>query len=267
MTLVCLGLSQTTFGVSHMSSGPENQGLRMQLQIDHTEDANNSDIYKVSVSFHNVTHEDITLVAQWDDEREKGNYGEFVKKETIFEAFPRVAIQSAQTVMPPKRTSPQPTMTVKASESISLAWLTSPRQLKPKGYYNTIPVPFPSDGLYSIRAKFIAISTENKRILLYSNYCQLSVGHSNVLPKFAMASIIQSDPNENKVLLPLGSDQKIQVGDKFITRYFPFANWEITISEVYTSTAVGIVKIISRAEEKNVPTFPKIGWSAELVSK
>jgi hypothetical protein len=265
IVLTCLFMSQFTYGTSpdDIIAGPENQGLRMKLQIKKA-DGEKADVYKVSISLINVGATSVILVAQWDDEREKGDYGEFLKKQVSLTSFPEVRVDSAQTA-PQERTSPQPTLVIKPGDSVSVEWISAPRRLKPEGYYNTIPTAFPSDGLYSIRARFLAVSKGGKRILLYSNDYQLAVGGSTKLPKFAVAPIVQCDPANGKVLLGLGSDQQIEPNDKYRTTFFPFASWEILITEVGDTTSTGLVKTLARDSRENVPVFPKVGWSAVLV--
>ncbi len=261
----CLFMSQFTYGTSSddIIAGPENQGLRMKLHIKNA-DGEKADVYKVSISLINVGTTPVILVALWDDEKEKGDYSEFLKKQVSLISFPEVCVHSAQTEVPQERTSPQPTLVIKPDYSVSVEWITAPRLLKPEGYYNTIPDTFPSDGLYSIRAGFLAVSKGGKRILLYSNDYQLAVGGSTKLPKFAVAPIVQCDPANGKVLLGLGSDHQIKPNDKFTTG--AFGRWEILITEVEDTTSTGLVRILRRDPIfENEPVFPKVGRSAALV--
>ena len=266
MVLVCFAVPQYTYGTSphEIIAGPENQGLRMNLHIENV-DEKKADVYKVRISLINVGTTPIVLVAQWDYEEEKGDYCEFLKKQVEFTSFPEVRQDSAQTASRSGRTSPQPTLEIKPVDSVAVEWVTAPRRLKPQGYYNTTPTTFPSDGLYSVRARFLAISKHGKRILLYSNDHQLAVGGSTALPKFAMARIIQSDATEGNVLLNLGSDQKIEPNDRFGCSFFPFAYWDILITEVKPTVSTGSVKTRLREPGENIPLFPEAGSVAGLI--
>lgn len=270
IVLMCLFMSQFTYGTSSTDiiAGPENQGLRMKLRINNA-DISKPDIYKVSINLINVGTTPVSLIAQstpWEEKDENGDYSEFVKKHLIFTSFPKVCVDSAQTMGSMKKISSQPTLVIKPGESMFVEWVSAYRRLKPEGYYNTTPVAFPSDGLYNIRAEFIAVSKEGKRILLYSNDCQLAVGGSTKLPKFSVARIVRCDPVNGTVLLDLGADHQIKPDDKFRTSYFPYASWEIVITEVKDTVSIGLVKTVARDPSgENVPVFPEEGWSADLV--
>lgn len=245
--------------------GPENQELRMNLYIENA-DSNRTDVYKVGIRLTNVGTTPIVLVAQWYEEEEKGDYCEYLKRSVELISFPEAPQSTAQTAMRSERTSPQPTLEIKPGDTVAAEWVTARRYLKPQGYYNTAPT-FPADGLYSIRARFLAVSKQGNRILLYSNDCQLAVGGSTMMPKFAMARIIKSDANEGKVILDIGSDQKIELNDKFKCSIFPYIYWDILITEVKETVCTGSVKIKSMTTENvKVPTFPEVGSKAVLVS-
>lgn len=265
MVLLLCFVSQITYGASppDIVWGPENQGLRMNLHIENA-DSNQPDVYKVGIRLANVGPTPVVLVAQWYYDEEKGDYREFLKQGVELTSFPEVKVESAQTAGN-IRTSPQPTLEIKPGDSVAVEWVTAPRHLKPKGYYNTTPAEFPSDGLYSIRAKFLANSKQDSRILLYSNDCRLSVGKSTAMPKFAMARIIQADPAKETVVLALGSDQKIEPNDRFECGIFPYVYWDILITEVKHNSSTGSVKISSREPRENVPTFPEVGSVATLL--
>jgi hypothetical protein len=264
MVLLLCFVSQISYGASppDIAWGPENQGLRMNLHIENA-DSNQPDVYKVGIRLANVGSTPIVLAAQWHYEEEKGDYREFLKQGVELTSFPEVKVESAQTAGT-IRTSPQPTFEIKPGDSVAVEWVTAPRRLKPQGYYNTTPT-FPSDGLYSIRAKFLAISKQGSRILLYSNDCQFAVGKSTAMPKFAMARIIQADPAKEKVMLNLGSDQKIEPNDRFECIFFPYAVWEILVTEVKLNSSTGSVKTIAREPQENVPAFPRVGDVATLL--
>jgi hypothetical protein len=237
--------------------GPENGGLRMNLHIENT-DANQTDVYKVVVRLVNIGKTPVVLTAQWKEEEEKGDYREFLKKEVGFTSFPESPIDTAQTMERPKRKSPQPTLEIKPGNSAVFEWTTAPRHLKPKGYYNTSPI-FPCDGLYSIRAKFLAATKQDTHIFLYSNDCQLTVGKSMAMPKFAIARIIQADAEKGTVLLDLGSDQKIEPGDRFESIGLQQLPWSILITEVNDTVSTGSFKTLLKEPLKDMPTCPAIG--------
>jgi len=244
--------------------GPENQGLRMNLRIENA-DADQADVYKVVIKLVNVGKAPIELIAQWDEEEEKGDYSEFLKRSVQLTSFPEIRVYSAQTIAGTKRTSPQPSLKIKPGDTTAFEWITAKRLLKPQGYYNTFPDQFPCDGLYSIRANFLASSKQGNRILLYSNECQLAVGKSTAMPKFAMALIIQADAEKKTVLLGLGSDQKIEPNDRFECGVFPFVSWDVLITEVKDNISTGSVKTRARNPQGNVPDFPKEGMMATLI--
>lgn len=245
--------------------GPENQGLRMNLRIENAE-ANQPDVYKVEIRLTNVGTTPTVLAAQWYEEEEKGDYREFLKKQIELTSFPEAPPSTAQTAMRSERTSPQPTLEIKPGSTVIVEWVTAHRYLKPQGCYNTAPT-LPTDGLYSIRARFLATSKQGNRILLYSNDCQLAVGGSTAMPKFPIARIIQSDASEGKVTLDIGSDQKIEPNDRFKCGIFPYIYWDILITEVKETVCTGSVKITSMTTENvKVPTFPEVGIKAVLVS-
>ena len=266
MVLLSCFVFQIAYGASPPGIvwGPENQGLRMNLHIENV-DGNQPDVYKVGIRLANVGSTPIVLAAQWDYEEEKGDYREFLKRGVELTSFPEVKVESAQTAGS-IRTSPQPTFEIKPGDSVAVEWVSAHRHLKPKGYYNTTPAEFLSDGLYSIRAKFLANSKNGNRILLYSNDCQLSVGKSTAMPKFAMARIIQADPTKGTVLITLGSDQKVEPNDRFECIFFPYAVWEILITEVNPNSSTGSVKTIAREPQENVPAFPRVSDVATLLS-
>lgn len=252
---------QNSYGVttSSINWGSENQGLRMNLRI---EDAgsNQEDVYKVVIQMANAGTTSIELTSQWEEEKDKGDYGEYLKKAVVLSSFPDAPLFHAQTLASAGRTSPQPTLEIKPGDSVTFEWVTAPRRLKPEGYYNTTPK-FSSDGLYSIRAKFLAKSKHGNRILLYSNDCQLAVGGSTAMPKFSVARIIDSDAEKRTVILNLGSDQKIEVNDRFKSGTLML--WEVVITEVEDTISTGsVVKTVN--EDKLY--FPKAGSVAVLVA-
>jgi hypothetical protein len=242
--------------------GPENQGLRMNLNIENA-DANQADVYKVVIKLVNAGKTPIELVAQWPYEDDKGDYKEYFKTMVGLTSFPEITTHSAQTMARIKRTSPQPNLEIKPGNIATFEWITAKRLLKPQGYYNTFPDIFPNDGLYSIQARFLATTKKGNRILLYSNDCQLAVGKSTTMPKSAMARIIQSNPDQNSVLLNVGSDQKIELNDKFRYMYFPVTHWDIRITEVNDGTSTGWTE--SQKTPKGIPVFPPEGSMVTLV--
>jgi hypothetical protein len=246
--------------------GPENQGLRMNLNIQ-SADKNQPDVYKVVIKLINVGKESIVLIAKWDFEEDKGDYNEFFKTNVVLTSFPEVRVHSAQTMAQTKRHSPQPTLEIKPGKVASFEWITAKRLLKPKDFYNTLPDIFPNDGLYGIRARFLANTKQGNRILLYSEEFLLPVGKSSSLPKFAIARIVQSNPDQNTVLLDVGSDQKIEPNDVFEYVYFPAASWEIRIMEVNDTVSTGLVKLKGRDPQASgsVPAFPPAGGFVSLV--
>jgi hypothetical protein len=250
---------QISYGVtpSGVIWGPENQGLRMNLRIENA-DSNQADVYKVVIQLVNVGTTSIELTAQWEEEKDKGDYREYLKKAVVLSSFPEAPPASAQTAGGTERTSPQPTLEIKPSDSVTFEWVTAPRRLKPDGYYNTTPE-FSSNGLYSIRAEFLAKSKQGNRILLYSNDCQLAAGGSTAMPKFSVARIIESDPARRKVLLNLGSDQKIEINDRF--KCGSFGRWDVLVTEVEDTISTGSVKI----NYGDASVFPKTGNVATLV--
>jgi hypothetical protein len=90
------------------------------------------------------------------------------------------------------------------------------------------------------------------------------------MPKFPIARIIQSNASEGKVILDIGSDQKIEPNDRFECGGFPYLYncWDILITEVKETVCTGSVKLKSMTTEENAkePTFPEVGIKAELVS-
>jgi hypothetical protein len=249
---------QLTCGASPQDTvwGPENQGLRMNLHIENA-DGNQVDVYKVEIRLANVSTKPIILVVPRETEADVSDYGEFFKKDVVFTSFPEVIMDIGQTL---ERISSQPTLEIKAGDSVTFQWVTAQRRLKPLGYMTPL---FPSDGLYSIKARFLAVSKQGSRIFLYSNDCQLAIGGSTALPKFAVARIIQSDPNEGTVLLNLGSDQKIEQNDRFRCHFGKGTSWVIIITEVKPAISTGSVTKHG-ISQKNATVFPKVGMTVAL---
>ncbi|MDI6783705.1 MAG: hypothetical protein QME64_06375 [bacterium] len=247
-----------------LQPGPENQGLRLRLTITSLWQEK-EDTHTVRLDLLNVGKDTVTLVAHWPYEQDTGNYAEFLKSEVMLITHPEVHPDSAQTGGA-MRTSPQPKQILKPGETLTIKWQVKGPRLKPKGYYNTSPI-FPSDGLYSVRAEMTFVLENKQEVLLISNPQQISIGRSIKMPKYATAHIILSNPTIKTVRIDLGSIQKIETGDTFLTDYFPYAAWRLRITEVYPSFSEGSVETIAHTGESRVPLFPELHWVATLRPK
>lgn len=244
-----------------LQAGPENHGLRMQLSIT-TASESGKDAYTVRLDLMNTGQVPVVLVANWPYEQDKGDYAEFLKSEVMLISHPEVLAETAQTGGE-WRISPQPEYEIKPGARLTVEWSSTDRRLKPKNYPNTSPY-FPTDGLYGIRAKFLAVTKDGKRILLTSNEQPVPVGGSVEMPKYATARIIRVDPEKKTAAINLGSDQRIEKNDKFSLRYGTLGCWHLTITEVDEGLARGTVETIKR-EGEDVPLFPKKDWIASLM--
>jgi hypothetical protein len=165
--------------------GPENGGLRMNLQVVPAE-SNQPDIYKVTIRIANVGKSPTILVAKWEGDHQKGDYRQYIKESVFLESFPEIRYSYSQT-WETQRTLPQPTIEVKPGDFVAAEWITVRMSLVPQGDKLRI-MDFPSNGLYGIRARFHATLEKGGSIPLYSNDCQLAVGGSTAVPKTALSS-------------------------------------------------------------------------------
>jgi len=256
-------------GPLDLSAGPENHGLRLKLTIS-TQRVVGNDTHSVWLDLINVGTQPITLVAQWPYEQLRGDYAEFLKSAVTFLTFPEVQPPGAQTGGT-ARTSPQPRHVIKPGQTLTAAWIAHGPRLKPEhcfDYHNTTPE-FPTDGLYSVRAKITVLTADGQRILLTSNEQPVPVGGSTRTPKYSTARVVASDPNRKTCRIDLGSDHGLEPGDVFSIRYGLLASWRLRLSKVQDQGAEGLVEDSCRAEGRDVPApaFPERGFVATLVPR
>ena len=266
IALVPLGISSTYAERVMTEAGPENGGLRLRLIIEQAADAKN-DERKIRLELMNVSDKEVELVAH-EFYEEDGDYADFFRSDVVFDTFPPVMQDSAQTTGF-ERKSPQPRLTLKPDESLTDEWKESGRRLKmPDGmldaHYNKAPT-FPSVGLYGVKARITVVTAKGKRLLLVSNEQQLSVRGSKSMPKYAVARIVSTNEEMESLSIDLGSDKGIEPGDKFTTTYNLGTSWRITIRNVSSIHAEGTVEPIHRADRPDVPTFPVKGAMATLI--
>ncbi|MBN2138153.1 MAG: hypothetical protein JW720_10115 [Sedimentisphaerales bacterium] len=236
--------------------GPEFAGLRLGLQID-TEYIDGTDFYDVRLRIHNTTATPITLVAAHNARQ---TYAEWLKAEVCFSTFPEVLPPSAQTAIRWQE-APDPTTTIQPGKEFSVAWKSYGRYLKTEDYHNNTPC-FPSDGLYSIRAKITLHTDTQEQITLHSNEQAISLGGSVAMPKRAVAYVAHLDDENRRVLLTAGANHRIVEGDRFfILGRFP-NGWMMTVTQVQPDLSYAAVELIG--PDKEVSPLPPQSARAQL---
>jgi hypothetical protein len=259
-----LMLGASALGQEPAGAGPKNHGLRLKLTLATTR-PRGVDEHTVRLELFNVGTRAVTLVADWPYEG-LGDYAEFLRSEISFITFPEVQPEGAQTAGA-FRSSPQPRHTLQPGKSLTVRWTARGPRLKPEACFdeaNTSPH-FPADGLYSVRGQLVVRTAEGGRILLVSNDQPVMVGGSARLPKHATAEVVETDAASKTCRISLGSDHGLTRGDVFLLRYGLAASWQLTLTQVEASGAVGTVQLIHRTDGAGIPAFPKESWLATLV--
>ena len=243
--------------------GPENAGLRLRLII--IPDAQ-GDSKTVNVELLNSGPKAVTLVGDWDYEENDGDYAAFFQKRVGLATYPEVQPESFQTDGR-EREAPQPEYELASGKSLSVSWKTQGNQIRRDSPFpGTSPV-FPSPGLYGVKATIVVITKEGKRILLVSNEQPMMVGGVYTLPKYATARVVRAHPNEELVMIDLGSDHRIEKGDTFVIRCGLHASWRLTVTNVGTWFSKGTITRLHHDGQPKTPAFPQERWLAALEPK
>lgn len=238
--------------------GPENGGLRMNLQIDPAE-ANQPDCYKVTVRIANVSKSPVTLIAEWASDSEKGDYPQYMQEKVFLKCTPDVHRNGYQT-MDPSRTRSQPSLKLASGDIMTCQWFTTRLSLDPRGgKYASMHFPF--NGLYAIEAHFFVALATGGHIQLYSNVCQLAVGGSDAMPKTSVTEVIDSEPISGTVILSAGALQKIEPNDAFTCMQFR-STWQLVVTRVENTRSICRVEKVYKEAGKNVAPVPPKGLLA-----
>jgi hypothetical protein len=234
--------------------GPEVKGLRMGLDIQ-ASSKNGKDSYTVRIRIVNTGSSPITLVGKAPYDSKSESYAQWLKEEMCFLTFPELLPPSAQTEGF-ERMSPNPQTTLSAGEKFTVSWKAEGRYLKSEHYYNTTPY-FPSEGLYSVRAKVIVHTDKAEDILLYSNEQVVPVGGSIALGKHGLAYVTHIDEEKQQVVLSLGSHHRIAKGDVFRVPGSSFSGWMLTVVEVRSFSSLATVEKSGPHKDTLEPLPPK----------
>jgi hypothetical protein len=132
--------------------GPENGGMRLRLVV-RPERLTTNEVYHVRLDLLNVTEKPITLVADWSDDSQRGDYKEYLEADVSIETYPEIIGLMAQ-VSAGQRRTPQPQCVLEANKTLTLEWTSGGKRLKNKWTHllETQNPAFPADGLYSVHA-------------------------------------------------------------------------------------------------------------------
>ena len=256
--------------------GPENGGMRLRLVV-RPESLTTNEAYHVRLDLLNVSEKPITLVADWSDESERGDYKEYLESDVSIETYPEIIGLMAQVYVGHRQT-PQPQFVLEANKTLTLEWTSGGKRLKNKWTHplDTQNPALPTDGLYSVHAsvKLCVASPaqvgsaatsksessgqpvtkeRNDRgsqeaswgvphgtIFLRSNEQQVPIGGSQQLPKFHLGRVVGADNNRDTATINLGSWEKIELGDRFKiwSGSIPYT-WEMTVTNVGRTYSVG----------------------------
>lgn len=236
--------------------GPQVEGLRMGLDIQATS-SHGKDSYTVRIRIVNTGSRPITLVGKAPYDSKSESYAEWLKTKLCFLTFPELLPPSAQTEGF-EQVSPRPRTTLSAGEEFSVTWKAEDRYLKSEHYYNTTPY-FPSEGLYSVRAKVIVHTDKAEDILLYSNEQAVPVGGSIALGKHGLAYVTHRDEEKQQVVLSLGSHHRIAIGDIFRVSAGSFSGWMLTVVEVRSFSSLATAERTGPRKDTLEPLPPKSG--------
>jgi hypothetical protein len=265
MLLAVLGLSAGPVLAEESERGPEDGGMRLGLVAKALEGKEGFD---VRVSLTNVSKHKIVLLGGWEFE-EGGNVKDFLEGSVGIESYPEFEPwRGGLSVTDAKRTSPQPTRTLEAGETLSLAWQTNGRRLK-----NSVINPFVSQnptfsipGLYSVHASLDVI-TDNGTVRLRSNEQLVPIGGSREMPRHTYGPLWSVNSKKLTATLGLGSNHKVQVGDVFdITN--KLSAWQLTITQVSPKYSEGTLKRLDDgSDESEIPKPSRFATLAEKAKK
>lgn len=253
---------------AELEAGPENGGLRLRLVVkNHL--ATRGSLRTVRLELVNVSRQPVTLVSQWSYEKPTGDYSKWLRYAVEFTTVPEVETDAASTTGE-TRTSPQSKQELKSGETLTIHWTENGRVLKfPdrdfEEHENTGPT-LPSAGMYFARARFTAVTADGKRLLLISNEQPIIIDGKKTLPKFATSEVLSANAKNKTVQIRLGSDHRIERGDKFYLRDPADKSivWQLTISRTETWWSEGTVAAIAANTPAAAP-FPQQGWHATLI--
>lgn len=233
-------------------AGPENGGLRLRLVITQEREVSSN---TVTVELQNVGPKTVVLVGEWDYQENRDGYQAFFEKRIGFVTYPEVQPDSFQTAGGERR-SPQPQYELGAGKSLAISWKTKGNQIRQDGPFpGTTPV-FPSVGLYGVRASIVVLTKDGRRILLVSNEQPFIVGGVSILPKYATAHVVSVNRDQNAGTIDLGSEQRIEKGDRFVIRWGLQASWRLTVTNVHTWGSDGSIAVVHHDGRPETPKLP-----------
>jgi hypothetical protein len=257
IAVLLLSLGMKSHPNRHLSTlGPKVKALRLGLDI-HTYSNNDKDSYMVKIRIVNTGSKPVTLVGKAPYDSKSESYAEWLKTKICFLTFPELLPPSAQTEGF-EQISPIPATTLSAGEKFTVTWKAEGRYLKSEHYYNTTPY-FPSEGLYSVRAKVVVHTDKGQDILLYSNEQAVSIGGSVALGKHGLAYVTHSDVQKQQVVLNLGSHHRIARADVFHVSAGSFSGWMLTVVDVRPFSSVANAKKFGPRKDTLDPLPPKSG--------
>ena len=193
--------------------GPEVDGLRLGLKIATTREAD-VDLHDVTLTISNETTGTVTLVGDWFEKSDKGDFSDWMRRRSVFECEPIWPILTAQTMWSGEFEGRQPQISLPPGGDFSASWHAEGVHLKPRDCINTYPA-LVDDGLYIVRANFTATGADGRSTKLVSNDVPVSIGGSLGLPKRGLCRVKSFDLFAGVVILDSGALEGIAVGDEF----------------------------------------------------
>jgi hypothetical protein len=243
-------------------AGPVNDGLRLRLVITATQVGK----HDVLVGIVNASGKEVTLISEQPVYREHCTYSGYLESEVSFEAYPKVGFPLAQTAV--DTSCEPPKCVLQAGEQVVARWQSTDPWLKRDmmSRNNTSPC-FPTDGVYGVRARFIAKKANGTKVLLTSAEQQVQIGAVANAPKHATGIVRDVDEKKNLVLLGIGGIHGVEKGDEYYIRIGYAAKWHLTVNRVFDKGSECRVETIVWNEKFNPtpPRFPVVGHEAKLV--
>lgn len=101
--------------------GPAAHGLRLGLRIASTRESD-VDHHEVTLTISNVATGTITLVADWSEKTEQGDFADWVRRRSRFECEPPWPILTVQTMWSGSFEGQQPRASIPAGGEFSASW-------------------------------------------------------------------------------------------------------------------------------------------------
>ena len=284
--------------------GPENKGMRLRFTVK-PEGAGTNEGYRVRLELINTTDQPVPLAADWGNDGQKGDFKEWLEAACSIETDPAIMPPMAQYLVS-LRTLPQPEFTLAPKEILAVEWVSIGRKLKntiSKPGYNSNPT-FPTVGLYAVHASLSICSASNAaaraknlptrtpdgrgiilargrplpdelseaqphgEILLRSNEQLVPIGGSRELPRHTFGKVAWVNTNQNKAMIDLGLQQKIEVGDRFRVYTGRIGYWDLKITKLSLTTAEESLQPINEQDPLSATKYmPPVepGQFAELI--